>query len=278
MRRRRMLAAAWVLAVALVAGPVPAKAFEIPPPPKNFLHDGAGVLSPREEQVIAQELRRLDREQGLQIGVGVFRSLEGEPLEDLTIRIAEAWQPGFAERDDGLLLALFLEERKIRIEVGYGLEGAVPDARAGRIIREQIAPELRRGDFAGGIVRGVEALAAAAAGETLPPPAQTAGGERRAPRGFAAGAVLLILLLMGLSVAAQVLGGRRRDLHRRARAHGGLPWWVWLLLASRGGGGHRDHRGGFGGGSFGGGGGFGGGLGGGFGGGSFGGGGASGGW
>lgn len=260
-RAGRRLALAF-LALALLAAP--SWALTIPPAPARFVYDGAGLLDASSRRALEQRLMALNREKGLQIGVAIFPSLEGEPLEEATLAIAEAWQPGFRERDDGLLIAIFLAERKVRIEVGYGLEGAVTDLLAGRIIRQRIAPAFREKDYAGGLIDAVDTLAAAAAGETVPPARRS---ERRSrSRGGASILQLIALLIVVLATVLSRFSRRRRGISSRGSD---LPFWLWLLLwGGRGGGG------GFGGG----GGGFGGGGGASFGGGSFGGGGASGGW
>ncbi len=248
------------VALTILAWLAPALALTIPPAPPRFVHDDLGILDPGGRHALEERLMQLNRERGLQIGVAILPSLEGGALEESSLAIAESWQPGFANRDDGLLIAVFLEERKLRIEVGYGLEGAIPDIIAGRIIREQIAPAFRSQRYAQGLINAVDALAAAAAGETLPPPAESRNTKRRAARGTALIAQLIFVLII-LIIARS---GRGRGLGGGASA---LPWWLLLLYGGR-------RRGG-GSGSWGGGGSFGGGS---FGGGSFGGGGASGGW
>jgi uncharacterized protein len=263
------LALACILGACLLA-PAPALAFEVPPAPPRFVHDGPDLLPQGAQQRLEQRLMKLHREEGLQIGVAIVQSLEGEALERASMAIAEAWQPGFAERDDGLLIAIFLAERRVRIEVGYGLEGAVPDITAGRVIRHRITPAFRQGRYGAGLLDAVNALAAAAQGETVPPP-RTGGGGGGASATRAAGSIgqLLVLGLVLLAIFGRLRAGRRRHLGRQGRAGAGLPLWLLLLSGGRRGGG-GGFGGGFGGGGFGGGASFGGG--------GFGGGGASGGW
>ena len=251
----------------LAAACMPALAFEVPPAPERFLHDGAGLLDPTARARVEDRLMQLNRERGLQIGVAILRSLEGASLEGASLAIAEAWQPGFAERDDGLLIAIFLEQRRVRIEVGYGLEGAVPDIIAGRVIRHRIAPAFRQGRYAVGLLDAVDALAASAEGETVPPPKTRGRSGGSGTRAAGSLGQLIVLGVVMLAIFGRLLAGRRRQLGRGGRAGSSLPLWLLLL-----GGGRRGGGGGFGGG-------LGGGLGGGgFGGGGFGGGGASGGW
>jgi len=205
--------------------------------------DRAGLLSERDRAALVEQLLAYEAERGHQVVVHTTPSLEDLVIADYSMAVAEQWKVGHKGLDNGVILTIAPKERKLHIEVGYGLEGVVPDVIAKRIIEEVIEPEFRAGDFSSGIFLGVEHILAAASGEPAPPrPRPRARGSRTS-----SGLGHLIWLLM-LFV---VLGSR-----------GG-----WLFLPFLLGGG----RGGFGGGGFGGGG-FGGG------GGGFGGGGASGGW
>lgn len=255
-----------------LVGIVPqALALEIPPPPPRFVHDGAGLLDAAARRALEEKLLAIDRSGVAQVAVAIFPSLDGEALEDFTIRLVEAWKPGHGERDDGALIAVFVRDRKVRIEVGYGLEDRITDARAARIIRGLLAPAFRRGDFGGGLLAAADAVASLAAGGKLPPAA-----EQGPPAPVAIGFALAVGLMMILFIAAGAIASRaaRSGRHVTARGLAGtdVPWWVWLLMSGT----RHGHGGGPRGGLFGGGGGFGGG--GSFGGGSFGGGGASGGW
>jgi len=176
-------------------------------------------------------------------------SLGDEPIEDYSMRVAEAWKAGHAGLDNGVILTVAPNEKKLRIEVGYGLEGVIPDAVANRIIQEVMLPEIRSGRMVAAIGQGVAHLMAAASGEPAPP------RPRRSGRGGASSRTPLVWLVLLL-----LFFGSR-----------GLFFLPFLGGARRAGIGYGGMRGGFGGGGFGGGG-FGGG------GGGFGGGGASGGW
>lgn len=231
----------------------PGSALDVPPRPEGRLNDYAGLLSPADRQRIETRLQGIEEANSNQFVVAVFRSLEGDSLESFSIRLAEAWQIGQAGRDNGLLLVLFTEDRKVRIEVGYGLEGAITDALSGRIIRDVLAPPFRRGEYAAGILAAVAALDQASRGEFEPlPPARRGTPSPADSFPF----VLVFLVIAGVLSAlrrAVFLGGRG------TRRRGGL-WWMGP------GGGFGGGGGGFGGGGFSGGGG------------GFGGGGASGGW
>ena len=131
-------------------------------------------------------------------------------LEDFTNRTAESWKAGRKELDNGVVFFVFVRDRKMRIETGYGLEGALPDAIASRILNEQVVPHFRSGDWAGGIEAGVDGIIAATKGEYTAPPPKKA-------RGLSPLAVVLVILflLLFLWLASQgsrhVYGGRTYD-------------------------------------------------------------------
>ena len=115
-------------------------ALVLPPAPPGRLADYAGLLEPEAARRIDARLAEHEQRTGSQMVVAIFRSLEGEDLEDFSIRLAQQWRIGREGLDDGVILLVFLEERRVRLEVGYGVEPVIPDAEAGRIIREVIAP------------------------------------------------------------------------------------------------------------------------------------------
>lgn len=225
--------------------------------------DMAGILSGREETNLEEIILDLERTTSAQVAVLTIPSLEGEALEAYSIRVAEQWELGQADRDNGALLLVALEERKVRIEVGYGLEASLTDMKSGYIIREVILPRFKAGNYPGGIEEGLRAMGGIISGASDITPAElekyqrSATSSRSSSRGISFNFLFFILFIF--------LSG----LGRRGRGRGGLfraLFWGSLLSNSR-------SRGGFGGGGFsGGGGGFSGG------GGGFGGGGASGGW
>jgi uncharacterized protein len=204
--------------------------------------DFAGLLSAAAVQRIETIIGRHEAESSDQVAVAIFSSLEGESLEDFSIQLAEKWQIGSAEHDNGVILLVFVEDRRTRIEVGYGLEGRLTDAQSGRILRDVLAPRFRAGDFDGGVEAAVSAIIAAVRGEY--------GVDQKPP-----GAPFLILMaffffavmrnaprLFWLLLLGEMLSGSRGGWSRRSR--GG-----W------GGFGGGGFGGGFGGGGFGGGGG-----------------------
>lgn len=252
----RPLAAALLLAAAPAAG-----ALDVPHLSGPVV-DEAGLLDARSARALAdlcRAARDRDGGRGVQLQYLIVRSLDGEALEDFSMKVAEAWRIGSKGQDNGVLVLVALEDRKVRIEVGGGIEGGLTDAQSGRIIRNTIAPAFRERRYGEGLyAAGVQILSALGAmPEGVKAPRRPAG--RGTPWATVAFAVL-VLVMIGSGIVSSLLGPRRPG--------GRGPWSGW------GGGGWG---GGLGGGL---GGGFGGGGGGGWsgGGGGFSGGGASGGW
>ncbi|HEY4203811.1 MAG TPA: YgcG family protein [Xanthobacteraceae bacterium] len=256
--------------------------------------DQTATLTPDQAASLEQKLKAFEDRKGTQIAVLIVPTTEPETIEQFSIRVAEAWKIGRKKIDDGALLVVAKNDRTLRIEVGYGLEGALTDVTSKRIIDEVIVPKFRSGDFAGGISDGVDRMISVADGEPLPPPAarrQQSSGvldnlESIIPFAFIAVLVLggILRAVLGRLVGAIVTGGLVGLIAwffvgalTVALITGVIAFFFTLVgdsIATTGGGGGR---GGWSGGS---GGGFSGGSGGGFsgGGGSFGGGGASGRW
>jgi len=124
--------------------------------------DEAGILKAEDKRTLEEYLESLENEAGIQIAVLTVRSLEGDAIEAFAHRTAEMWRLGRAGEDNGALLVIAQAERKIRIETGYGLESALTDTKCGLIIRNEIAPAFRSGDYSKGIVNGVKAMGTAA--------------------------------------------------------------------------------------------------------------------
>ena len=138
------------------------------PPLRGRINDYAGLIPADRARALEERLARFEAETGHQIAVLTIPSLKGDSLEDFSIRVAEAWKIGKKGFDNGAILLIARDDRKLRIEVGYGLEGVMPDAIARRIIREVITPRFRSGDFAGGIEAGVDTMLKITKGEILP--------------------------------------------------------------------------------------------------------------
>ena len=270
-------AAAW-----LVAAPALAADLVAVPPLARRVTDLTGTLDPAAVAALEQRIAAFEARKGSQIAVLVVPTTQPEEIEQYSIRVAEQWKLGRKGIDDGALLLVAKEDRALRIEVGYGLEGAVPDAIAKRIVSDVITPYFKTGDFTGGIGAGVDALVKVIDGESLPEPDKKWQSSRP-------GIEQLFFVLLG---ATFVLGAVLRRLFGRfggalatGTVVGGIVWLLAGILMvgalaglvafvfSLGGAGSRLGGGGRFGGGFGGGGFGGGGLGGGFGGGGFGGGG-----
>ena len=134
--------------------------------------DQTGTLSNDDVVSLTQKIRDLQARKGSQIAVLIVPTTQPEEIEQYSIRVAEAWKIGRKKIDDGAILLVAKNDRKLRIEVGYGLEGALTDVTAKRIIDEVITPKFRSGDFAGGISDGVDRIIRIIDGEPLPAPPQ----------------------------------------------------------------------------------------------------------
>lgn len=132
--------------------------------------DLTNTLSTTEVEQLERKLQAVESDKGSQIAVVIVPTTEPEPIEDYAIRLAEQWKIGREGVDDGVILLVAKNDRRIRIEVGYGLEGAIPDATAKKIIDTYITPNFRQGNFYAGINEGLEALVSAVQGEELPEP------------------------------------------------------------------------------------------------------------
>ena len=130
--------------------------------------DRADLIPAPTEAVLSERLAALEAASGAQVAVLTIPSLQGGSLEDYALRVAREWGLGDATRNDGVLFLVARDDRQMRIEVGYGLEGRLTDAQAGLIIRREVVPHFRRGDFAAGISAGVDAIVRAIAPQVLP--------------------------------------------------------------------------------------------------------------
>jgi uncharacterized protein len=240
------------LALGLIAS---SDAAPLPTAPTDYVLDEAGVLDSSQRTLLTHELRQFERETSNQLIVAVIPKVPDDyVMEDFTQRTAEAWGAGRKERDNGMVLFVFPESRQLRVEVGYGLEGAVPDALANGIINNEIVPSLRAGDMGGGIMRGADALMAAARGE-YEGSGKTVAEENALQGDPAASLIFWIILIVILIIVIQRSHGRGGTVYTpRGRRD------VFFPGSFGGGFGGGGSGGGFGGGGFsGGGGGFGGG-------------------
>jgi uncharacterized protein len=217
------------------------------PNPPRLVVDNANLLSPHDRDVLERKLVALDVNTSNQIAVVTVPSLNGEVLEEVAVNTYRDWGIGNKKTNNGVLVLIAVEDKAIRIEVGYGLEGAIPDVVAKDIINNDLQPAFRQGSYYSGINKAVDDLAKAAAGEYNVK-------RTKKSKGVGIGGVLVAIIVIIAVLAGGGGGGRGR---RRS------SWWVGPMIFNSGGfGGGGSSGGGFGG----------------FGGGSSGGGGASGGW
>lgn len=233
----------------------------MPPPPARYFNDYAGVTRPATRAQVNQQLEQFEKDTSSQIVVAVFPKMQTDSsIEDYTRRVAEAWGVGRKDKNNGAVLFVFIADRKAYIQVGYGLEGAIPDAIAKRIVVEQLVPRFRAGDYDGGLSAAATSLMQAARGEYKGTGRTVAQSRGRARTAWPS----LVFIALFLIVVASSLRRRRGTMYGRRSSGWGPIIWT--------GGGSSWGGGGGGGWSSGGGGGFSGG------GGSFGGGGAGGSW
>src|SRR6185369_15367667 len=183
------------------------------------INDYARVLSPEAATRLERKLAAFEQEQSTQVVVLTVPSLQGEDIDQFAIRVADQWKIGQKGKDNGVILILAQAEHKVRIEVGMGLQGVLPDITAARIIRDIMRPYLRSGDFDRGVEAGVEAVMAATRGEFKATP------EERKPPPRHGGAHSFLTFLIFTGIAAMSLGAYSRSL-------GGLAGAVGLPLAT----------------------------------------------
>ena len=138
---------------------------QVPAQPRGYVSDYAEIMLPSKRSALEATLRQFEEETTNQVVVATFPSLEEESLEDFSIRLSETWKIGQKGKDNGVILLIFKNDRKVRIEVGYGLEGVLPDATCKLIIQNEIVPRFRAGQFDEGVSNAVGAIIAATKGE-----------------------------------------------------------------------------------------------------------------
>jgi uncharacterized protein len=185
-------------------------ALEVPPLTGRVI-DQAGVFSNDEQNLLTRSLETFARTKGPQIVVLTIPSLEGDTIEQFSMRAAEKWRLGDAKRDDGILLIVAVKDRRLRIEVGQGLEGALPDIIAGRIIRERIVPYFQKGQMNAGLFSGVKAIAERLGGQLDDLPSYRVAAKPAIKSKLGTFAVLLIfgILLIFMRLGNSITGTRR---------------------------------------------------------------------
>ncbi len=200
--------------------PLAASGLEVPKI-EGYVNDYAGMISSSVRSKIEESLSAFEQSDSTQIVILTIPSLEGENIEEFGIKVAEAWKIGHQGKDNGVLFIVSKEERKIRVEVGRGLEGKLTDLMAGRIIDQVIKPKFKQGDFDGGFVSGVTALVAGVRGEFK-------AGQRPMQR-RQKGLPPFLTILIFLGVFTLILGSISRLLGGITAAIG-LPAFVYLAI------------------------------------------------
>ena len=202
------------------------------PPLSGRVVDKTGTLSSGDIASLTQTLQNLEARKGSQVAVLIVPTTAPESIEQYSIRVAEAWKIGRRKVDDGALVVVAKDDRKLRIEVGYGLEGALNDATAKRIIDEVITPKFRSGDFAGGIFAGVYRIIAVIDGEKLPAPE----ARRQQDSGLLSHVdplnPIFIFILFIVGAALRSTFGRLIGGVAIGSIVGGLAWFVAGSLAA----------------------------------------------
>lgn len=240
---------AWALALALAAVAVAAAAAF--PPLTGRVVDQANILSPQAEAQLTAKLAALEQANGRQLVVATISSLQGEAIEDYGYQLGRAWGIGRKDVNDGAILLVAPNDRQVRVEVGYGLEGVLTDALSSTILQTSVLPRFKAGDMEGGVVAGADALVEQLSLEDGEAKVRAAQAAAEPQTGGGPGLVTIILV----AVILLMIFGRGRG--RGGRGGGLLPWIILGGLSGGGGrGGGWSGGGGFsgGGGSFGGGG------------------------
>jgi len=236
-----------------------AKAQNFPEKSNQLVNDYTNTLSEDQRSQLEQKLVAFDDSTSTQIAVVIVHSTEGYDIADYTARLAEKWGVGRQKKNNGVMLLVALDDHKVTIQTGYGLESVLPDIIASQIIENEIKPNFKAGNYYEGLQEGTDAIISSTKGEY-----KNDDKKKNQEGGIPVGVIILIVIILIIIFRRGGGGGRGRVIGGRGGA--GLFWWTMMSgMGNRGGGGFGG--GGFGGGGFGG-----------FGGGSFGGGGASGSW
>ena len=188
------------------------------------------TLTAEQQTALESRLRAYEAQQGTQIAVLIVPTTQPETIEQYSIRVADAWKIGRQGVDDGVILLVAKNDRAVRIEVGTGLEGAVPDVLANRIISQVIVPRFRAGDFAGGIDEALTRIIALLEGEPLPEPERRASRESGAADGISNFLPVLLLLVFFGNGLLHTLFGRVGGASATAGIAGGLIWLITSAL------------------------------------------------
>lgn len=215
----RLLTAVWLL----IAAPL-AQAVDLVPLPtlSARVTDLTGTLTREQRGALEASTKAIELEKGSQVTILILPTTQPEDIEQFGIRLAEAWKIGRGGVDDGAIIIVAKDDRKMRIEVGYGLEGAIPDALAKRVISDVMAPRFAAGDFAGGLAAAVDALGKLIRGEAMPAPEANLGGTpiQDPERGY-----WILAVILGGNVLRAMFGVVGSIL--AAGLAGGLALWIF---------------------------------------------------
>ena len=235
-RRARLPAIALALATLLAINSQAAEV--IPPKPDRYFNDYASVVSKETAQRFNEQLAQFERETSDQVVVAVWQTMPSESsIEDFTQRTFQAWTVGQKAKNNGVVLFVFVEDRRMRIQPGYGLEGALPDITCDQIIRNGIAPRFRSGDYEGGLATGIDLIFKAIRGE-YKGSGKTVAGQRRGSS--ASGLLPFLIFVVVLIVISRVM--RRLGGYGYSSGRGGP---VFLPMGGGGGGWSSGGGGGF---------------------------------
>ena len=219
--RLAAIAAAWLLCAAAAA-----QSLQPVPPLEARVTDLTGTLTGAQRANLESELAEFEARKGAQIAVLIVATTQPEAIEQYSIRVVDAWKLGREKPDDGALLLVAMQDRALRIEVGRGLEGALTDLAANRIIDGTITPRFREGDFAGGIAAGVERMISVVDGEPLPEPEQHWDG----PQGLGGMLPILFFIVFFASTILRAIFGRALGSVATGGIAGGVAWFTTQVL------------------------------------------------
>ena len=215
----------------------------IPPAPPQYFNDYAHVVSPATADRLNQTLDKFERDTSNQILVAIYPKMQSDSsIEDYTVRVARSWRVGQAAKNNGAVLFVFIQDHKMFIQVGYGLEGALTDALCKRITADEIAPRFKNGDYDGGLTAGVNAILAATKGEYKGTGRTVAGSKILVIPGLIVGVIFSMLPILAV-IFFIIMVRRLLGVGGVGRRSAGLSGW-WLGSGGFGGGGWSSGGGG----------------------------------
>lgn len=190
-----------------------AQALQMPERPGAHVNDYASVLAPTEVSELEQKLSQFEKETSNQVVIAIFPTLDGEDVDDFTNRLFEKWRLGQKDRNNGVLLTVFVQDHKVRIEVGYGLEAVLTDAISSQIIRDDIAPQFREQHYAAGLSAAIDSIEKATRGEYKAKPQPT-----QQPYSYASIVIFVLFIILWLWLTTR---RRRSGIYLPGRGYSG---------------------------------------------------------